>query len=129
MVNFNVTPKHFLTAVEALLIGYFRPEFNTEFNIDDKLFPYPNKEYQQIIDLDCNSFSLILSTREKIADNSFVSTRVFTPKQKNQFAVHLIHTPMDQNRTYIYQGIKDDSPIILLNALSEYSSFNVKNPI
>ncbi|ASS96642.1 hypothetical protein [Peribacillus simplex] len=129
MINFNITPKHLLTAVEALLIGYFRPEFNSEFNKDNKLFPYPNKEYQQILDLDCNGFGLRLSTRERVADNSFVSTRIFTPKQKNQFAVHTIHTPMDQNRDYIYKDIMGASPIIFLNELSEYNSFKAKNPI
>jgi hypothetical protein len=129
IINFNVSPKHLLTAVEALLIGYFRPEFNIEFNKDDKLFPYQNKVYQQILDLDCNGFSLIFSTREKVDDNSFVSTRIFTPKQESQFAVHTIHTPMDPNRTYIYKDIREVTPTIFLNELSEYNSFKVKNPI
>ncbi|PED16882.1 hypothetical protein [Bacillus toyonensis] len=127
--NFNVPAKHLLTAVEALLIGYFRPEYDTEFNHENRIFPYRNKKYQEILDLNCNGFSLTLSTREKVSANRSVSTRIFTPKKRNHYAVHTIHTPIDLNRSYMYEKFTKVTPVIFLNFLNELSSKKVNNPI
>ncbi|MRS25599.1 hypothetical protein [Bacillus sp. RIT694] len=127
--DFHVSAKHLLTAVEALLIGYFRPEYNTEFNQENKLFPYQNQKYQGILDLNCNGFSLTLSTREKISTNRSVSTRIFTPKKRNYYAMHIIHTPMDLNRSYMYKCDTELSPVLFLNVLNELSCKKVNNPI
>ncbi|MDQ6598080.1 hypothetical protein [Bacillus salipaludis] len=131
IINFKVSPKNLLHAVEALLIGYFRPALNTEFNYDDRLFPYPNKKYKEILDLDCNAFSLLLSTREKIGENEnrFVSTRIFSSKNRNYFPMHIIHKPLDKERAYIYEDLVNVTPVIFFNVLKGKSLQRIKNPV
>ncbi|MEK4822868.1 hypothetical protein [Priestia sp. FSL R5-0680] len=127
--NFNVKPKHLLHAVEAAMIGYFNPIHNHEFKNTSR-FPTKNKKYQDVLDLDCNSFCLLMNSRLRQKQAKYlVSPRIFTSDRTAENSVHTVDYALDFERVYMLEDLPLSSHVLFIMELNELEQFEVLNPI